>query len=136
MRFFSAASRLGSLLGLPSPTRTTPGLPTARCTTSMFLLAVTAGVTVQPPRMLCRIAAAAPGWPSIAEYWAAWANRPKMIIAPASPLSTPSGARNAISPVISPAITNTASMPSPTPATMGSAHGFDLRTRPAAIRIC
>src|SRR5215472_6690247 len=63
MRFFSAASMLGSLLGEPSPTSTTPGLPTARCTTSMFRLAATAGVTVQPPRMVCRIAAAAPGWP-------------------------------------------------------------------------
>src|ERR1700758_4731209 len=61
MRFFSAASRLGSRLGLPSPTRTTPGLPTARCTTSRFLLAATAGVTVQPPRMLCRIAAGRAG---------------------------------------------------------------------------
>jgi len=75
----------------PRPTRTTPGLPTARCTTSKFLLAATAGVTVQPPRMLCRIAAAAPGWPSIVAYWADCANRPKTIIAAIRPASTPNG---------------------------------------------
>jgi hypothetical protein len=51
----------------------------------MFLFAATAGVTVQPPRMLCRIAAAAPGWPSIVEYWADWVNRPNVISAPSRP---------------------------------------------------
>ena len=69
-RFFSAASRLASRAGEPSPTRMTPGLPTARCTTSMFRLAAMAGVTVQLPRMFSSTAAAAPGWPSMAEYWA------------------------------------------------------------------
>src|SRR5499427_9410804 len=136
MRFFSAASRLGSLLGLPSPTRTTPGLPTARWTTSMFLFAATAGVTVQPPRMLCKIAAAVPGWPSIVAYWADWVNRPNMISAPSSPLMMPSGSSQKIRPVINPTITNTARMPTPTSASMGSAQGLALRTMPAAMRSC
>src|SRR5438094_458186 len=39
----------------------TPGRPTALCTTPMFLLALTAGVTVQLPRMLCRIRLRRPG---------------------------------------------------------------------------
>src|SRR5215469_17354861 len=125
-RFFSAASRLASRLGEPSPTSTTPGLPTARCTTSILRLADTAGVTVQPPRMVCRIAAAAPGWPSIAEYWADCAYRPNTIIAAASPDSTPSGAKNATRPVTGPTTTNTSSTPTPTSATMGSAQGFAL----------
>src|SRR6516165_2137617 len=102
----------------------------------MFLLAATAGVTVQPPRMLCRIAAAAPGWPSIVAYWADWVNRPNAISAPISPLRMPSGNRKKNRPVTSPTITNTARMPTPMSATMGSAQGLALRTMPAAMRIC
>jgi hypothetical protein len=102
----------------------------------MFLFADTAGETVQPPRMFCRIAAAAPGWPSIAAYWAACANRPNAIIAPIRPTSTPSGASRATRPVSSPAITNTAITPTAMPTTMGSAQGLALRTMPAAIRSC
>src|SRR5215470_7876921 len=135
-RFFSAASRLGSRLGEPSPTSTTPGLPTARCTTSMLRLADTAGVIVQPPRMLCRIAAAAPGWPSTALYWADWAYRPKMIIATIAPLSTPSGISSAAVPVSRPTTTKIASTPIPARATSGSARGLVLRMIPATMRIC
>ena len=42
--------------------------PTARCTRSWLLFTATAWVTVQPPRFMVFIAAAAaPGWPSISE---------------------------------------------------------------------
>ena len=64
-RFFSAAIRPASRAGEPSPTRMTPGLPTTRCTTSMFLLAAMAGVVVQLPRIFSSTAAAAPGCPSM-----------------------------------------------------------------------
>ncbi len=69
----------------------TPGLPTVRWTTSILRLAAMAGVVVNPPRRLCRIAAAAPGWPSTAAYWADVANRPKSTIAAAAPDRMPSG---------------------------------------------
>src|SRR6266516_4831303 len=135
-RFFSAASRLASRLGEPSPTSTTPGRPTARCTTSMLRLADTAGVTVQPRRMLCMMAAAAPGWPSTALYCADWAYRPKMIIATSRPLAIPSGSSSASRPVKMPTITKTASTPIPARITIGSARGLDLRMIPATMRIC
>src|ERR1035441_10547509 len=127
---------LGSLAGGPPPTRTTPGLPTARCTTSMFLLADIAGATVQFPRMLCKIAAAAPGCPAIAEYCADWAKRPKTIIAADSPIRTPSGIRNAAKRTTRPRITKIATTPMPVMATMGRALGLVLRTIPATMRIC
>src|SRR5215472_16692563 len=136
MGFFSAARRLGSRFGEPSPTRITPGLPTVRCTTSVFRLNETAGVTVQLPRMLCRIAAAAPGWPSMVAYCADCANRPNKIIAAVSPASTPSGIRNSARPVSSPTTTTIAMIPMPVAATIGSAFGLALRMIPATMPIC
>src|SRR6266516_3326498 len=114
----------------------TPGLPTVRCTMSMFLFAAMAGVTVQFPRMLCRMAAAAPGWPLIVEYCAACANRPKATIPPISPSSTPSGIRTAAVPVTRPRTTASAMTPAAMPNTIGSALGLALRTMPATMRIC
>ena len=134
--FFSAASRPASREGAPSPTRMTPGRPTVRCTTSMFLLAVTAGVTVQLPRMDCSTAAAAPGCPSIAEYWAPCANRPNRNMPIPSPSSRPSGIRKPARWVSSPISTNTTMIPAALPKTIGSALGFCLLTRLATIRIC
>ncbi len=52
-----------------------------------------AGVTVHFPRIVCSTAAAAPGCPSMAEYWADCANRPNRIIATSSPSSTPKAMR-------------------------------------------
>ena len=135
-RFFSAASRLGSRFGEPSPTSTTPGRPTARCTTSMFRLAAMAGVTVQFPRMLCSTAAAAPGCPSIVEYCAVWANRPNRNIETRMPPRTPSGIRKPACPISRPTTTSTTSTPRPLPITIGSARGLALCTRPATMRIC
>src|ERR1039458_2366140 len=127
---------LGSLDGDPSPTRTTPGLPTAPCTTPLFLFADIAGATVQFPRMLCKIAAAAPGCPAIAEYCADWAKRPKTIIAADSPIRTPNGIRNAAKRRTRPRITKIETTPMPVRATMGRALGLVLRTIPATMRIC
>ena len=109
--FRSAAISPATRVGTPSPTRMTPFLPTARCTTSIVRLAVTAGVTVQSPRIDCSTAAAAPSCPSIAEYCACCANRPNKIIAADRPSSTPTGMRNATRPVNSPTSTNTTMMP-------------------------
>src|SRR5580704_6086693 len=114
----------------------TPGRPTALCTTSMFLLALTAGVTVQLPRMFCSTAAAAPGCPSIAEYCAACANRPNKIITASRPRSTPRGMRNAASPVSNPTTTRITRTPRPLPMMIGMAFGLDLRISPATARIC
>ena len=119
--FFSAAISPDSRDGAPSPTSTTPARPTARCTTSRFLLAVTAGVTVQLPRMPCSTAAAAPGWPSIMANCARCANRPNKIIAASRPSSTPSGIRKAASPVNSPTSTDTTMMPTALPMMIGIA---------------
>ena len=59
----SVASSCLSRLGLPSPTRTMPGGPTTRCTTSCCLLKPTTGSTFQPRRSICSAAAAAPAGP-------------------------------------------------------------------------
>ena len=102
----------------------------------MFLLALTAGVTVQLPRMFCSTAAAAPGCPSIAEYCAACANRPNKINAASRPRSTPKGMRNAASPVSNPTTTRITRTPRPLPMMIGMAFGLDLRISPATARIC
>ncbi len=102
----------------------------------MFLLALTAGVTVQLPRMFCSTAAAAPGCPSMAAYCAACAYRPNKINDTSTPSSTPKGMRNAASPVSSPTITRTTRMPRPLPTMIGIAFGSDLRISPATMRIC
>ena len=101
----------------------------------MFRLAAIAGVTVQLPRMLCRIAAAAPGCPARAAYCADWAYRPKRIIAAAMPPSTPSGMRK-YRPMSTAMTTTIAMIPMPVPMTIGSAFGFAFRTIPATMRIC
>src|SRR5215831_6319291 len=116
--------------------RITPGLPTTRCTTSMFLLPAIAGVTVQFPRMPWTMAAAAPGWPSIALYCADCAYLPNSTIAASTPSMTPSGMSNAASPVSSPTTTAIARTATPLPITIGSALGSDLRMIPATMRIC
>src|ERR1019366_2605576 len=136
IRFFSAASRLGSRFGEPSPTRTTPGRPTARCTTSIFRFAETAGVTVQLPRIDCMMAAAAPGCPAIAAYWADWANLPNKSIPTDTPTRTPSGMMSRPVPVSRPAMTNAAMIRIALPITIGRAFGFCLRTIPATKPIC
>ena len=102
----------------------------------MLRLADTAGVTVQPRRMPCMMAAAAPGWPSTALYCADWAYRPKMSIDTIRPAATPSGISSAARPVRRPTITKTAITPIPARATIGSARGSDLRMIPATMRIC
>src|SRR5216683_501802 len=114
----------------------TPGLPTARCTTSMFLFAAIAGVTVQLPRMFSNTAAAAPGCPSMAEYCADCANLPNKTVVTSTPSSTPKGIRNEARPMSNPTTTRITSVPRPLPRTIGIAFGLDLRTRPATMRIC
>ena len=74
--------------GLPSPTRTMPGGPTTRCTTSCCLLNAITGSDFQPRRSIRSAAAAAPGCPSICVYAAFWARRPNTIIASSVPSSS------------------------------------------------
>jgi hypothetical protein len=72
----------------------------------------------------------------MAEYCACCANRPNKIIAADRPISTPTGARNAIRLVNTPTSTNTTMMPSATAAVIGSARLFCWLTSLATIRIC
>src|SRR5579875_2118210 len=101
----------------------------------MFRLAAMAGLTVQFPRMLCSTAAAAPGWPSMAEYCAVWANRPKRKTGTMTPSRIASGIRK-LNPVSTATTMSTTRMTTPLPMTIGSARGLALCTSPATMRIC
>ncbi len=112
-------------------------MPTARCTTSIVRLAVTAGVTVQSPRIDCRIAAAAPSCPSIAVYCACCENRPNSTIAVIRPSSTPTGMKNASQADEQPdQHEHHDDADAQTPNVIGSARLFCWLTSLATIRIC
>ena len=113
-RFFSATSIFCTRAPGPSDTSTTPGKPTARCTTSWSRVTATCGVTSQLPRMLCMIAAAAPGWPSSMEYCARWASCPKTSMPTVTPSRTPM-TMSCHQPVTSPMTTKTATVASAEP---------------------
>src|SRR5680860_370424 len=100
----STRERLG-----PSPTSTTPGRPTTRCTKSWLRVNATAGEKVHAPRSDCSTADAAPGRPSMAVKAAEEDLRPNTTARAATADSTPRPVHSRVASSSTPTTTNTTS---------------------------